>query len=250
MLWLVLLLAFAPTTLEQIRTRGKLVVSVKNEGVPQPQLHHDPAHFQKRGFELELARAIAARVAGSPDKLELRLMPRRERLPALLAGKVDLVISMIRVQPADGIAYSIPYFSGGLAMLVARDGKIAKVADLGGGRIGIVRAKANDPTADVEQILAERKLSCTIDQFDRFDDAARALKSGKIRAIVGQAANLDGWAHTHADVRIAAEKLRQDAFAVALRKGDDDLRALVDDVIRKLDQSGELARMAKKWQLE
>jgi ABC-type amino acid transport substrate-binding protein len=249
-LWLALLLAVTPTTLEQIRARGKLVVSVKNEGVPQPQLHHDPAHFQKRGFELELARAIAARVVGSPDKLELRLLPRRERLPALAAGKVDLVISMIRVQPAPDIAYSIPYFSGGLVMLVAKPGKIAKVADLAGGHIGIVNAHANDPTADVTQILAERKLECTIDHFDRVEDAARALAGGKIRAIVGQAANLEAWARAHADTRIAEEPLRHDDFAVALRKGDDDLRALVDEVIRKLGKSGELARMARKWQLE
>jgi putative glutamine transport system substrate-binding protein len=248
MRWLALWLALVPT-LEQIRARGRLIVSVKNEGVPQPALHRDPAHFQKRGFEIELARAIAARVVGSADKLELRLLPRRERLPALVAGKVDLVISMIRVQPTPDVAFSVPYFSGGLAMLVRKNGGISKVAGLEGGRAGIVRAHANDPTVEVRRILGERKLDVAIDHFDRIDDAARALHDGKIRAILGQTANLDGWARAHADVRIAGEKLSHDEFAVALRKGDDDLRALVDEVIRKLAQSGELSRMAKKWQL-
>ena len=248
MRWLALLLALVPSV-EQIRTRGRLIVSVKNEGVPQAALHHDPAHFQKRRFELELARAIAARVVGSADKLELRLLPRRERVPALVAGKVDLVISMIRVQPTEGVAFSIPYFTGGLVMLVRKDGGISKIAELGGGRAGIVRAHANDPTAEAQRILGERKLTVAIDQFDRIEDAARALRDGRIRAILGQMANLDGWARTHADVRIATEKLSQEKFAVAVRKGDDDLRALVDEVIRRLAQSGELARMARKWQL-
>lgn len=246
--WLALLLALVPSV-EQIRARGRLIVSVKNEGVPQPALHRDPAHFQKRGFELELARAIAARVVGSADKLELRLLPRRERVPALLAGKVDLVISMIRVQPTEGVAFSIPYFSGGLVMLVRKEGGISKIAELGGGHAGIVRAHANDPTAEVQRILGERKVTVAIDYFDRIDDAARALKGGKIRAIIGHDANLAAWAREHADVRIATEKLSHDEFAVAVRAGDDDLRALVDEVIRKLEKSGELARMARKWQL-
>jgi len=248
MFWLALLVAFSPSV-EQIRTRGRLIVSVKNEGVPQPALHHDPAHFQKRGFEIELARAIAARVVGSADKLELRLLPRRERLPALSAGKVDLVISMIRVQPTPGVAFSMPYFSGGLVMLVRKDGRISKIVQLDGGHAGIVRAHANDPTAETQRILGERKLDVAIDHFDRIEDAARALREGRIRAIIGQSANLDAWARAHADVRIAAETLSHEEFAVAVRKGDDDLRALVDEVIRKLSQSGELARMARKWRL-
>ena len=247
--WLCLLL-LAPSAVQQIRARGRLIVSVKNEGVPQPALHRDPAHFQKRGFELELARAIAASIVGSPEKLELRLLPRRDRLPALVAGKVDMVISMIRRDSSPDVAFSVPYFTGGLVMAVRRDGGCASVAELEGGHVGIVQAHANDPTAEVRAILDQRKLSVTIEHFDRIDDAARALQKGRIRAIVGQKANLEAWLRDHAEVVIAAEKIRHDEFAVALRKGDDELRALVDGAIRKLEKSGELERMTKKWRLD
>jgi putative glutamine transport system substrate-binding protein len=247
--FLLLWLALSPSRLEQIHARGRLIVSVKNEGVPQPELHKDPAHFQKRGFELELARAIAARVAGAPDRLELRLMPRRERLPALVAGKVDLVISMIPVGTVPDVEFSIPYFAGGLALMVARDSPIHRVSDLVGTHVGIVRAHANDPTAEVRRIFAERKIAVSVEFFDRVDDAAEALAARKIAAVAGQLANLDGWTRTHRQTRLADEMLSHQEFAVAVHKGEEDLRSLVDEVIRGLAKKGELERMARRWQL-
>jgi len=249
---LVLWTALAPSsTLEQIRARGRLIVSVKNEGVPQPALHRDPAHFQKRGFELELARAIASRVLGAPDRLELRQMPRRERLESLVSGKVDLVISMIAITPESSqqVSFSVPYFSGGLALMVTKDSKLQAVEELRGGRAGIVRAHANDPTAEARRIFDQRKLGVTLEGFDRIEDASAALRAGRLRAVVGQLANLDGWVQAHPDLRLANEMLSHQEFGVAVRKGDDDLRALVDEVIRGLARRGELQRMARKWQL-
>ena len=45
--------------LETIRARGKLIVSVKNDA---KRPHKDPAHEEKRGFELELTRALAKKI--------------------------------------------------------------------------------------------------------------------------------------------------------------------------------------------
>jgi len=83
--------------LATIRTRGRLVVSVKNDA---NHPHKDPAHFDKRGFEVELAHALAAKVVGDASKLELRMLARPVRLPMLAAGNVDLVVSMIPVTPS------------------------------------------------------------------------------------------------------------------------------------------------------
>jgi aspartate/glutamate/glutamine transport system substrate-binding protein len=73
--------------LAEIRARGTLVVSVKNDA---KHPHKDPAHFDKRGFEVELVHALAARIVGNGDKVELRMLSRRLRLPMLASGVVDL----------------------------------------------------------------------------------------------------------------------------------------------------------------
>src|SRR5262249_43402397 len=82
-------------TVDEIRARGRLVVSLKREGAAAPSVHHDPAHFQKRNFEVALARAIAKKVLGDPERIELKTLPRAVRLFAVADGRVDLCISMI-----------------------------------------------------------------------------------------------------------------------------------------------------------
>ena len=77
----------------QIRVRGKLIFSVKNDAKHE---HKDPAHYQKRGFEVDLVHAIARRLFGDESRVELRLLARPVRLPMLAAGAVDLVVSMVR----------------------------------------------------------------------------------------------------------------------------------------------------------
>ena len=72
--------------LAEIRARGRLIVSVKNDA---KHPHKDPAHFDKRGFEVELAHALAAKILGDASKLELRMLARPVRLPMLATGGVD-----------------------------------------------------------------------------------------------------------------------------------------------------------------
>src|SRR3954470_4775883 len=89
-----LLAAPALAKLDEIRARGRLIVSVKNDA---QRPHKDPAHFQKRGFEVELAGLLAKKIFGDASKLELRILARPVRIPMLVSGAVDLVLSMIPV---------------------------------------------------------------------------------------------------------------------------------------------------------
>ena len=109
--------ANATSKVEQIRARGKLIVSVKNDA---KKPHKDPAHFQKRGFEVELAQALARHIVGDESRLELKMLARPVRLPMLAAGVVDLVVSMIPMT-AENVSqcdFSHPYFSSGLSLLL------------------------------------------------------------------------------------------------------------------------------------
>ena len=83
-----------------ILARGKLIVSVKNAGANAQAEHKGPARFEKRGMELELAHAIAARLLGDPRKMEFKMMRKPQRLQAIADGTVDLGISMLRVTAA------------------------------------------------------------------------------------------------------------------------------------------------------
>ena len=114
--------------LERIRARGQLLVAVKNEGNPSRAAHKDPAHFDKRDFELAIARAIAAKLLGSEDRLTLVTFRKPERVPAVADGKVDLAISMLRPTPRNlaRVDFSAPYYEAGVAVMQKAGGDIAE----------------------------------------------------------------------------------------------------------------------------
>jgi len=97
----------ADDVLARIRERDRLIVSVKNEGKPERAAHKDPAHFNKREFELDLAHAIAAMLRGAPEKVEFALMRKPDRMTAVADGRVDIAISMLR--PGEGQRARVEY---------------------------------------------------------------------------------------------------------------------------------------------
>jgi aspartate/glutamate/glutamine transport system substrate-binding protein len=233
---------------DEIRARGKLVVSVKNDA---PHVHKDPAHSQKRGFEVELAHALARRIVGDESKLELKILARPARLPFLVSGAVDLVVSMIPVT-ADNSSqcdFSHPYFSSGLSLLLPANARSMRLADLAGKTIAFRKQSFNNYGAELERIAAERGVQVTVRYYSTFDDAARAVTSGEAVAMGGNFVDLDAYRAAHPSFKVNDELLEERRVGVAVRKGDADLLKLVNETIDDLKRSGELKRLTEKWHL-
>lgn len=242
---LVLLLArvAAAATPDEIRARGRLIVSVKNQGAESPTAHHDPAHFEKRNFEIELARALAKKLLGDPKKVELKLMPRTARLFAVAEDRVDLVISMIEVteERKKQVDFSDPYYEGSLALLVKSDSTISTLADLKGKKLLALRQTANDPAGE----LARRAPGFTVERVMSFADAAAAIEAGKADGLVSHAVNIEAWLAKHPGLK-RSPPLTNERFSVAVKKGNGALLSLVNQTIAELRKSGELAAMQKR----
>lgn len=93
---------YAVAELARVRDRGVLQVGIKNDRPGSPEGHKDPAHLRKRDFEIELARAFAEHLFGTPDKVAFSSRRKPERLAAVATGEVDLGIAMHRVVEGGG----------------------------------------------------------------------------------------------------------------------------------------------------
>jgi putative glutamine transport system substrate-binding protein len=232
-------------TPSEIRARGKLIVSVKNEGAPSPASHKDPAHFLKRNFEVALAHALAKEIVGDPDKLELKLMPRAARLFAVAEDRVDLCISMIAItdERKQQVDFSAPYWESGIALLVPQSSAIAKLDDLAGKKLLAVRQTTNDPSAEL--VRRARGVTFSVDRVTSFAEAEKRIADGKADGLVSQAANIDAFVKSHPTLK-RSPLLVSEQFAVAIKKGNADLLAIVNRTIEKLRESGELVALQKK----
>lgn len=241
-------IAGADGKLDQIRARGKLIVSVKNN---KDGPHKDPAHFQKRGFEIELAHLLARRILGDEAGVELRILPRPARLLYLSSGSVDLVISMVPVtnENMTQCDFSHPYFSAGLSLLVPARARPLALKDLAGKTIAFREQSFNDYGAELQRIADEGGVKLTVRYYPSFEDAVDAVHKGEAVAMGGNFVDLDAYRKAHAGFSVNAKLLEERRVAVAVRKGDSDLLGIVNQTIDDLKRTGELKRLTQKWHL-
>src|SRR5579872_3045127 len=74
--------------LNTIKARGYLMVGVKNDSPPYGSLN--PATNQPEGFDVDMARILAAKLLGSPDKVKFTAVTTANRIPLLQQGDIDL----------------------------------------------------------------------------------------------------------------------------------------------------------------
>ena len=234
--------------LADIRARGTLIVSVKNDA---QHAHKDPAHFDKRGFEVELVHLLAKKIVGDAGKVELRILSRPVRLPMLVAGSVDLVVSMIPVTPENSaqVDFSHPYFAQGLSLLLRAGAPPLTLANLDGKTVAFRKQSFNDHGGELVRLAAARGVKVTVRWFPSVAAAADAVAKGEVAAMGGNFVDLDAYRKGHAGFTVDAALLDERLVAVAVKKGEPGLLRVVDEAIDELRRSGELKRLTGKWHL-
>ena len=79
-------------TLSDIKSRGVLTVGIKNDYPPYGFMN---AEGKTVGFEVDLARSIAANLLGSPDKIKLVPVNASNRIQFLQSGQIDLIMATL-----------------------------------------------------------------------------------------------------------------------------------------------------------
>ena len=113
--------AAADSTLARIQERGSLILGTSGN---MPSMSQVDAGGKVTGFDIDLARVMAGMMS---VKLETRVMPFGELLPALEKGDVDMVVSNLTITPARNLraAFVGPYMVSGKC-IVTKDEAMAK----------------------------------------------------------------------------------------------------------------------------
>lgn len=95
------------------------------------------------GFEVDLCRAYAAAFLGSPDRIQLVPLTTQERLDALAAGDVDILLHnttwTLSRDAMERFSFAGVYYFDGQGFLVPRDLAITSAHELDGARICVLQ---------------------------------------------------------------------------------------------------------------
>jgi polar amino acid transport system substrate-binding protein len=234
--------AHADASLNKIKSRGVVSVGVVLGGAPYGEV--DPKTRQPVGFNVDLARDVAKRLGA---RLDLVVVTPSNRVQFLQTGKVDLLFANMQwTQERSEILSFVPTQydeSGGTAM--TRKG-IHRWEDLRGKPVCVSQG------SNFTKPLIE-KYGAQIKALPSMPEALLALKGGNCVASVhistGVRALLEkepSWKDYQAPI---ADDLIPSPGVIWVRKGERDLQAALDKIVKQWHGSGWLLQTAQKEHL-
>lgn len=226
-----------------IKDRGVLKVGVK---VDVPKFgFKDPQSGKIDGFEIDLAKAIAKKVFGDENKIELQGVTAKTRGPLLDNGEIDLVIATFTIteERKQSYNFSDAYFTDGVALMVKKAAGIQGLKDLDGKRIGVAQSSTSKKAIQEEADKLGIKLSFL--EFGTFPEIKTALDSGRIDCFSVDGAILLGYLDD--STVILPDRFSPQKYGIASKKSNTGLATLVNDTIADMTKSGEMEKLMKKW---
>jgi aspartate/glutamate/glutamine transport system substrate-binding protein len=230
------------TSLSAIKARGKLRVGVKFD---QPGFGFlNPATNEVEGFDIEFGKAVAEKIFGDASKVEFKESISANRIPYLNDSVVDLVFATMTANEdrAKQIDFTDLYYVAGQSLLVPIDSTITDLASLAGKTVGTVSGSTS------EKNIREKAPDATVELFGTYSEAVQAMQSGRVDAVTTDDAILYGFANKEPEkFKVVGGQFTKEPYAGGLKKGNSELLALVNEVIRETKSSGKWAEWYKTW---
>ncbi|HQS07442.1 MAG TPA: transporter substrate-binding domain-containing protein [Xanthobacteraceae bacterium] len=225
-----------------IKQRGKLLVAIDVSHPPYGMLD---AQAKETGSDVETAKLLAQDL-GVP--LEVVPVSGANRVPTLLAGKVDLVIASFSITPERKkvVDYSIPYGVIPVVVSAPKSTVIKGAADLAGKSIAVARGT----TADIEltRTIKEAKVAANIVRYEDEATANTAVATGQQDILAAALSTANAVAEQNPGKQLEV-KIEMAAYpmAVGLRKTDPELKTFVNDWVKANLKNGKLNGIYKKY---
>jgi ABC-type amino acid transport substrate-binding protein len=226
--------------LSQSRAPHWLIIGL--DAAPPPPLQFGaPGTPDFRGLEVDLLTAVADALRREPV-YAVGLWS--ELLDRLDHGGLDLVCTAATLKPErrERFAFSLSYLPVSLVLLAAEGAGRVALDSLDHARVGVRRATVADEWARV------RLPRATLVHFDLNTDAYRALQRRTVDALIDDRPIARFFVSTIPGLRIVTSIPGTEAgYAMVFSRGNDELRAAVDGILRDMTRSGELERLRREW---
>ena len=212
---------------------GKLIVGTEAGFAPYEYLVGN----EVEGIDMDIAQAIADALG---VELEVQNMDFDGALLAVQQGKVDIVAAGVSVsdEREEVMDFSVKYVDSKDVILVNKaDPKVEEstAEALEGKVVGVQQGNIADLW------VSENAAPKSVQRYTKFVQAAQDLLNGKIDCIVmDEAPALELVASNDGLAILEGEALFEDSYAVAIKKGNEQMKAAVDAVITQLQESGQM----------
>ncbi|MBS7300774.1 MAG: cysteine ABC transporter substrate-binding protein [Eubacteriales bacterium] len=212
-------------TLQDIKDSGTLVIGVFSDKKPFGYVDENGDY---QGYDVYFARRLAQDLG---VELKLVSVDAPNRVEYLTSAKVDIILANFTVIPAraEVVDFALPYMKVALGV-VSPDSALITTAEQLAGKTLIV---SKGTTA--ETYFAENHPEVRLLKFDTYTEAFNALLDGRGDALSTDNTEVLAWALENPGFTVGIESLGSlDTIAPAVQKGNDTVRAYIDEEIKAL----------------
>jgi polar amino acid transport system substrate-binding protein len=228
--------------LAKIKARGYLIA-----GVDQSTYHFgylNPLDGRIEGFDIDMIRAVAQAIFGSPDKVEFKSISDAQRIPAITSGSVDIVahtmtITCDRLKQVD---FSSVYFDARERVLIPDNSPATGgLADLGGQKV--CATQGSDSVTTIRDYPTHPKVV----QEPFWTDCLVLLQQDQVAAVSTDDAILYGLQAQDPFTKVVGPELTDEPYGLAMSKQHQDLVRFVNAVLAGEESDGAWEKSYQHW---
>jgi ABC-type amino acid transport substrate-binding protein len=216
-------------TVDKIKENGKLIMLTNASFPPFEYIEGG----KEVGIDVDIAKEIAADLG---VELEVKDMPFEGIINAIKSGKGSIGVAGMSITEdrLKNVDFSIEYFKSKLFVLVsATETEITTPDNLTGMTIGVQTGTTSDAFASAVE-------GAEISRYGSFLDAATALKSGKVRAVVVDELTSEEILAANSDLKRLDQPLADEKYAICVQKGNTTLLEAVNATLTRLLEEGKI----------
>jgi ABC-type amino acid transport substrate-binding protein len=240
-------------TLQKVRETGSITIGYRESSIPFSYLS---ARGEPIGYSIDLCRLLVDAIGDEVHKtIAIKWVPvtSDSRIAAVSSGKVDLECGSTtsNLERQKLVNFSPTMFVSGTKLMVRKDSPIKSFRDLSGKKVVVTSGTTN------EKAMADLKDKFKLDvTFVKGADHAASFKmlaDGQVDAFATDDVLLYGLLaqnNVQRDYLVVGEFLSYDPYGVMYRRGDTQMRSIIDDTFNRLAQDGEIDRRYTRWFLQ
>lgn len=221
-------------TLERAQKRGKIIIGAKAD---QPFLGMQETDGSRSGFDIEIAKMVAADLGFSEKQIEFKTVDSNIRETSISKGQVDLYVGTYTIndERKKQVGFAGPYYEAGAALLVREDEKSVTGPETVKGK-KVCSIVGSTPLQEIKK----PKYGAVTTELGKYSLCVKQLLDGQVDAVTTDDAILKGYAAERPKkLKVVGKPFTHEPYGVGMNKDDKALRDAVDDALEAHIKNGD-----------
>jgi len=229
----------AGTTMAKLAQAGTLRVGTKFD---QPLFGLKGLDGKPVGFDVEIAKIVAAKLGIAPDKIVYTEAPSKIREDVIANDQVDLVAATYTINAArkERISFAGPYYVAGQDLMVKADNTTITGPDtLKGANARVCSVSGSTPAKEIGKYVDAGNIVL----FDVYSKCADALRNGQVDAVTTDNVILSGLVDSgQGAFKLVGKTFTKEPYGIGIKKGDTKFCEFINKALQDSVTDGSYAK--------